>query len=56
AFLVLEDSGVESALPEELQEEIRDLAAQIVSGDIVVTDFLAPAEEATPEAEVTEAA
>ncbi|MBC7812033.1 MAG: BMP family ABC transporter substrate-binding protein [Burkholderiales bacterium] len=56
AFLVLEDSGVESALPEELQEEIRELAAQIVSGDIVVTDFLAPAEEATPEAEATEAA
>lgn len=53
AFLVLEDSEVESALPEELQEEIRELAAQIVSGDIVVTDFLAPVE---PEAEATEAA
>jgi basic membrane protein A and related proteins len=54
AFLILEDLEVESSLPEELQAEIRDLADQIISGEIVVTDFLAPAAEATPEA--TEAA
>lgn len=50
AFLVLENPEVESTLPEELQDEIRALAEQIVSGELVVTDYLAPAEEATPEA------
>lgn len=54
AFLVLENPEVESSLSPELQETIRDLAAKIVSGEIVVTDYLAPAAEATPEA--TEAA
>jgi basic membrane protein A and related proteins len=50
AFLILDDLEVPSTLPEELQAEISDLADQIVAGDIVVTDYLAPAEEATPEA------
>jgi basic membrane protein A len=50
AFLVLENPEVESVLSPELQDTIRDLAAKIVSGEIVVTDYLAPAAEATPEA------
>lgn len=53
AFLVLEETEIESTLPQELQDEIRDLAAQVVSGEIVVTDYLAPQPEGTPEAELT---
>jgi len=49
AFLILEDTEVESTLPQELQDEIRDIAAKIVSGEIVVTDYLAPVVEATAE-------
>jgi len=48
AFLILEDLETPSTLPEELQAEISELADMIVSGEIVVTDYLAP--EATPEA------
>lgn len=53
AFLVLEETEIESLLSEELQEEIRLLAEQVVEGDIVVTDYLAPVVEieATAEAE-----
>jgi basic membrane protein A len=53
AFLVLDNPEVESTLTPELQDEIRALAEQIVSGEIVVTDYLAPAPEATPEATET---
>lgn len=44
AFLVLEDTEIESLLSEELQEEIRALAELVVAGEIVVTDYLAPQE------------
>lgn len=50
AFLILDDLEVPSTLPEELQEEIAELAEMVVSGEIEVTDYLQPAEEVTPEA------
>jgi basic membrane protein A len=49
AFLILEKPAVESKLSKELQDEIRGLAEKVRSGEIKVTDYLAPA-EATPEA------
>jgi len=48
AFLILDELEVPSTLPEDLQDTIRELADMIVSGEIVVTDYLAP--EATHEA------
>lgn len=50
AFLVLDKLEVPSTLPQDIQDEVKDLAAKIVSGEIKVTDYLAPAAEATPEA------
>ncbi|HYN88838.1 MAG TPA: BMP family ABC transporter substrate-binding protein [Ardenticatenaceae bacterium] len=44
AFLVLEDLEIPSTLPEEIQTEVRDLAEQIKSGELVVTDYLATQE------------
>lgn len=41
AFIALEDLDPPSELPQEIQEQVRDLADKIVSGEIVVTDFLA---------------
>lgn len=41
AFLVLEDPEPPSVLPEEVQEQVRELADQIISGEITVTDYLA---------------
>lgn len=40
AFLVLDQLDPPSALPDEVQEQVRDLADQIVSGEIIVTDYL----------------
>lgn len=54
AFLVLEETEIESLLSEELQEEIRLLAEQVVEGDIVVTDYLAPVVEIEATAEAKE--
>ncbi len=56
AFLVLDKLEVPSTLPQEIQDEVKDLAAKIVSGEIKVTDYLQPeataeaTSEATPEA------
>jgi basic membrane protein A len=41
AFVALENLDPPSTIPDEVQEEVRGLAEQIVSGEIVVTDFLA---------------
>lgn len=41
AFLTLEDPDPPTRLPEEVQEQVRELADQIVSGEITVTDYLA---------------
>ena len=41
AFIALENLDPRSELPEEVQEQVRDLADQIVTGEIEVTDFLA---------------
>ena len=41
AFIALEDLEPPSELPQEVQDQVRDLTDQIVSGEIVVTDFLA---------------
>jgi basic membrane protein A len=43
AFIVLPDSPPASALPQEVQDKVRALAADIVSGAIVVPDYLAQA-------------
>jgi basic membrane protein A len=40
AFLVLEDAEPPSSLPDEVQQQVRDLADQIVSDEITVTDYL----------------
>jgi len=48
AFLILDKLEVPSTLPQEIQDEVKDIAAKIVSGEIKVTDYLQP--EATPEA------
>lgn len=49
AFLILDNLEVPSTLPQEIQDEVKELAEKIVSGEITVTDYLQPA-EATPEA------
>jgi basic membrane protein A len=41
AFLVLENLDPPSTLPEEVQDQVRELAEKVKSGEIVVTDFLA---------------
>lgn len=41
AFIALDDLDPPSKLPQEVQDQVRALADQIVSGEIVVTDFLA---------------
>ncbi len=41
AFLVLENLDPPSTLPDEVQEQVRDLADQVTSGEVTVTDFLA---------------
>jgi basic membrane protein A len=41
AFLVLENLDPPSTLPQEVQDQVRELAEQVKSGEIVVTDFLA---------------
>ncbi|HVL54097.1 MAG TPA: BMP family ABC transporter substrate-binding protein [Vitreimonas sp.] len=41
AFIVDEDLDPPSTIPDEVQEQVRELADQVVSGEIVVTDFLA---------------
>lgn len=40
AFLVLEDLDPPSRLPAEVEQRVRELAEQIVSGEIEVTDYL----------------
>jgi basic membrane protein A len=41
AFIALEDLDPPSTLPQEVQDQVRELADKIVSGEVVVTDFLA---------------
>jgi basic membrane protein A len=41
AFIALEDLDPPSQIPQEVQDRVRELADKIVSGEIVVTDFLA---------------
>ena len=41
AFIVLPDSPPASVLPQAVQDQVRDLAAKIVSGEVVVPDYLA---------------
>jgi basic membrane protein A len=41
AFVALEDLDPPSQIPQEVQDQVRVLADKIVSGEIVVTDFLA---------------
>lgn len=53
AFLILDNPELESTLPEELQDEVRDIAAKIISGEIVVTDYLSQQAEAEATPEVT---
>jgi len=40
AFLVLDELDPPSRLPEEVEQRVRELAAQIVAGEIEVTDYL----------------
>ena len=42
AFIVLDNLTPPSTLPQEVQDKVKALADQIVSGKIVVTDFLKP--------------
>lgn len=49
AFLILDKLAVPSTLPQEVQDEVKDIAAKIVSGEIKVTDYLQQQAEATPE-------
>jgi basic membrane protein A len=41
AFITLDDLDPASTIPQEVQDQVRALADKIVSGEIVVTDFLA---------------
>jgi basic membrane protein A len=41
AFLILDDPQPPVTLPQDVQDQVRALAEQIVSGEIVVTDYLA---------------
>ncbi len=41
AFLALDDLDPPSTIPQEVRDQVADLADQIIAGDIVVTDFLA---------------
>ena len=51
AFLILDELDPPVTLPQEVQDAVRDAAAKIVSGEIVVTDYLAqPAPAASPAA------
>jgi hypothetical protein len=52
AFIVLPDSPPASILPQEVQDRVRQLAADIVSWAIVVPDYLAqpaPSVAASPQ-------
>jgi basic membrane protein A len=49
AFLILDDPQPPVTLPQDVQDQVKALAAKIVSGEIVVTDYLAqPAPSASP--------
>ena len=49
AFLVLEAPDPAVTLPQDVQDQVGALADKIVSGEIVVTDYLAqPAPSASP--------
>jgi basic membrane protein A len=51
AFLILDEVDPPVTLPQEVQDAVADAAAKIVSGEIVVTDYLAqPAPAASPAA------
>ena len=51
AFLILDEPDPPTTLPQEIQDAVRDAAAKIISGEIVVTDYLAqPAPAASPAA------
>jgi basic membrane protein A len=49
AFLILDDPQPPVTLPQEVQDAVRDVADRIISGEIVVTDYLTlPEAQATP--------
>ena len=49
AFLILDELEIPVTLPQEVQDQVREIAGRIVSGEIVVTDYLAqPAPSASP--------
>jgi basic membrane protein A len=49
AFLILEDPQPPVTLPQAVQDEVRAVADRIISGEVVVTDYLAqPAPSASP--------
>jgi basic membrane protein A len=49
AFLILDDPQPAVTLPQEVQDQVKALADQIISGEVVVTDYLAqPAPSASP--------
>ena len=50
AFIVLPDSPPARSCPRTVQDQVRDLAAKIVSGEIVVPDYLAQPAPAAPPA------
>jgi basic membrane protein A len=41
AFLVLDNPALPTRLPQDVQDQVKDLAAKIVAGEIKVTDYLA---------------
>jgi len=49
AFLILDDPQPPVTLPQDVQDQVKAIAAKIISGEIVVTDYLAqPAPSASP--------
>jgi basic membrane protein A len=49
AFILFDELDPPSALPQEVQDQVRAVADQIISGEVVVTDYLAqPAPSASP--------
>jgi basic membrane protein A and related proteins len=50
AFLILDKPAVPSNLPKDVQDQVKELADKIRSGDLKVTDYLAQQAAATPQA------
>ena len=51
AFIALDNINPPSALPQEVQDKVKALAADIASGKIVVTDYLAQPQPSASRAE-----